>query len=123
MLNSLLVAVAEDIPFCVCVSFNACAARTMNCKFICKYMHEFTSTWIVPMACTYPFLLVQILNTTLIVIMFTPDSEKCKDWSKNNPTVVILVLLSSVAALTKKLSKIAQAPAIWQMLKDLQMEE
>ena len=78
------------------------------------------------LVCTRTFLLVQILNTMLIVIMFNPDSEKCKDWSKNkknNPTVVILVLLSSVAALTKKLSKIAQAPAIWQMLKDLQMEE
>ena len=56
MLNSLLVGIAEDIPFCVCVSFNACPARTMTCK--CKCMHGFISTWIVSRACTHTFLLV-----------------------------------------------------------------
>ena len=53
---------------------------------------------------------MQVLNTILIIVAFNPDSEKCKEWSeKNSPkrTVVILVLLSSVAALTLKLSTVA----------------
>ena len=80
-------------------------------------------------ACPHICVLAQILNTILIVVTFThrhinSQSEKCKAWSgENNPTIVILILLSSVASLTFKLSKIVNAPTIWQMLKELQMEE